>query len=199
MVWGGEIYHQNFLRCTLQSVIKQRVLVLNRHWTPLGVVTVRRAVVLMLTIDNDRPKAMSLSEDLSMHDWESWSMLDAGPNPIRSSSRSFRPPSVLISRTDALPRLAPAFTKRAMFRRDKHSCLYCGSQYDLTIDHVLPRSQGGGNGWTNCVTACYPCNHAKGDRTPEQAGMKLLCKPVRPSSCFIDEPYPEFWRQFLPK
>lgn len=183
----------------MRSAIKQRVLVLNRNWIPLGVVTVRRAIVLMLTTDQDgRPKAMSLDNDLSMHDWTSWSELDSGINSVRTCSRAFRSPSVLISRTDAMPRLAPSFSKRAILRRDRYACQYCGSPYELTIDHVIPRSLGGGNGWTNCVTACYPCNHSKGDRTPEQAGMKLLSKPSRPSTCFIDEPYPEFWRQFLP-
>ncbi len=71
-----------------------------------------------------------------------------------------------------------------LLRRDAGICAYCGIQFhehELTIDHVIPRSQGGGHFWTNVVAACSSCNHAKGPRTPEQAGMPLLYVPFAPS------------------
>ena len=73
----------------------------------------------------------------------------------------------------------PQFTpsKRNIHLRDEYRCRYCGddlSQADLTIDHVFPKSRGGGNTWKNLVTACVTCNSTKGDRTPEEAGMPLL-------------------------
>lgn len=67
--------------------------------------------------------------------------------------------------------------------RDLYTCQYCGGQpgrHELTVDHVMPRSRGGTTTWENVVTACGPCNRRKGDRTPEEARMKLLSEPARP-------------------
>jgi 5-methylcytosine-specific restriction endonuclease McrA len=79
----------------------------------------------------------------------------------------------------------PRFRKRVLFNRDNWKCQYCNAVLvakTVTIEHVFPRSRGGTNSWTNCVTACKPCNRKKGNRTPEEAGMKLLSKPVTPSA-----------------
>lgn len=76
------------------------------------------------------------------------------------------------------------FSKRNIFVRDGFTCQYCGERLPgskLTIDHVVPRAQGGQSRWENVVTACEPCNHRKGDRTPAQAGMPLLSEPMRPT------------------
>lgn len=77
-------------------------------------------------------------------------------------------------------------TRRAILRRDKHTCAYCGKQGASTIDHVFPRSRGGEDSWDNLVTACLRCNNVKSDRTPKEAGMKLLYEPRIPS---FDEIY----------
>lgn len=73
------------------------------------------------------------------------------------------------------------YTNRGiLYTRDRNMCAYCGDVFDyknLTIDHVIPRSKGGGNTWINCVTACKYCNHIKGGRTPEEAKMQLLYVP----------------------
>lgn len=76
----------------------------------------------------------------------------------------------------------PQFTpsKRNIHLRDEYKCRYCGKnleQAELTIDHIFPKSRGGGNTWKNLATACVDCNSTKGDRTPEEAGMKLLPAP----------------------
>ncbi len=73
---------------------------------------------------------------------------------------------------------------RLLFRRDNYHCLYCGEQFShsmLSRDHVIPKSQGGKDSWTNLVTACKRCNHRKGARTPEEAGMPLLAIPFEPN------------------
>lgn len=73
---------------------------------------------------------------------------------------------------------------RFLFRRDNNTCLYCGERFktsQLTRDHIVPRSQGGRDVWTNVATSCARCNHHKGARTPEQAGMELLAVPFRPN------------------
>lgn len=82
------------------------------------------------------------------------------------------------------PNFIPSLNNRLLFRRDEHHCLYCGYQYPdalLTRDHIVPRVQGGRDSWSNVVTACQRCNHAKGGRTPEQAQMQLLAIPFTPN------------------
>ena len=79
---------------------------------------------------------------------------------------------------------SPALNNAALFARDTHLCLYCGqefSRWQLTRDHVVPRSQGGRDLWENVVSACLACNARKGGRTPAQAHMPLLAVPYRPS------------------
>ncbi|GAB1260343.1 HNH endonuclease [Aurantivibrio plasticivorans] len=79
---------------------------------------------------------------------------------------------------------APILANPLLFRRDNNLCMYCGFQFtsrELTRDHVIPRVQGGQDRWTNVVSACQRCNHSKGGRTPEQAGMKLLAVPFEPN------------------
>lgn len=80
--------------------------------------------------------------------------------------------------------LAPAFSKRKLVRRDRFTCAYCGhlfAERDLTCEHVVPQSRGGGWSWMNIVASCGPCNSRKADRTPEEAKMPLLFLPYTPS------------------
>ena len=80
--------------------------------------------------------------------------------------------------------LVPPLSNRELFLRDGHLCLYCGKQFPermLTRDHILPLSRGGRDCWSNVVTACKPCNHAKGARRPEEAGLSLLAVPYVPN------------------
>ncbi len=70
-------------------------------------------------------------------------------------------------------------TRDGVLRRDRYSCTYCGKRAD-TVDHVLPRCRGGGDTWVNLVAACQPCNGLKGDRTPQEAGMKMIREPFEP-------------------
>ncbi len=79
---------------------------------------------------------------------------------------------------------SPPLCNRTLFRRDDHSCLYCGQKYarsDLTRDHVLPTSRGGTDRWENVVAACKRCNWQKDNRTPEEAHMPLLAIPFKPN------------------
>ena len=81
-------------------------------------------------------------------------------------------------------RTIPPLTNRELFLRDDHLCMYCGNQYNnrlLTRDHVTPMSRGGGDCWSNVVTACHRCNTRKGGRSPEEAGMPLLAIPYAPN------------------
>jgi len=80
--------------------------------------------------------------------------------------------------------LVPPLSNRELFQRDAHLCMYCGQQFSasaLTCDHLQPLSRGGIDTWSNVVTACRPCNHSKGARTPEEAKMTLLAVPYAPN------------------
>jgi 5-methylcytosine-specific restriction endonuclease McrA len=81
-------------------------------------------------------------------------------------------------------RMVPPLNNRALFRRDRHTCMYCGLEHpeqELTRDHVVPMSRGGRDGWSNVVTACKRCNAHKGRRTPDEARMPLLAVPYAPN------------------
>lgn len=80
--------------------------------------------------------------------------------------------------------LVPRLTRRELFRRDGGLCMYCGRHLtfaQMQIEHIVPRSKGGEHGWCNVVSTCEACNRYKNDRTPEQAGMKLLALPYEPN------------------
>ena len=84
---------------------------------------------------------------------------------------------------DRLPRQDVKLNRRNIFARDRNLCQYCGKRFpmsELSLDHVLPRSQGGYSSWQNLVCCCVGCNARKGGRTPTQAGMRLVRKPVKP-------------------
>ena len=88
------------------------------------------------------------------------------------------------SRTTGDERLVPPLSNRELFLRDDHLCMYCGRQLPghlLTRDHLVPLSRGGTDCWSNVVAACRGCNHAKGSRTPDEAGMSLLAVPYVPN------------------
>lgn len=99
------------------------------------------------------------------------------------------------------------FSRINVMARDSFTCKYCGKRHrmtDLTYDHVVPRAQGGRTEWDNVVAACRPCNGEKRDRTPAQAGMRLLGKPYRPKALLLDVPVlsmreiPPEWEPYLP-
>ncbi len=104
-------------------------------------------------------------------------------------------------------RVRAALSRRNIFFRDGYHCQYCRKRFpisELTCDHVNPRSQGGVTSWDNVVAACGPCNRRKGGRTPEQARMKLLNVPTRPTVLPIEYllnvssgNYPKPWKEYL--
>ncbi len=78
----------------------------------------------------------------------------------------------------------PTLSRRTVFMRDQHLCMYCGDQLsfkELTLDHIIPVSRGGKHNWTNVISACKRCNQIKSNKTPEEAGMQLLAVPYRPN------------------
>ncbi len=137
-----------------------QVLVLNASYEPLNITTWRRATVLML-----KGKAERLEED---------------------SSRMVRPDTMLptvirLRHFVRVPFRELPLTRKNILHRDQNSCQYCGYRGEkLSIDHVIPRSRGGGDCWENVTTACFPCNLRKGNQTPLEAKMPLRSPPRRP-------------------
>jgi 5-methylcytosine-specific restriction endonuclease McrA len=122
---------------------------------------------------------------------------------IRSVKNVFPYPSVIrLFNFSKRPASFLELSRKNILRRDNYQCQYCGkSKGDLTIDHVIPRSRGGGDTWENLVTACHTCNSKKGNRTPDEAGMKLITKPKKPHHIFMLKQFAgasdENWKQFL--
>ncbi|NLS92335.1 MAG: HNH endonuclease [Planctomycetaceae bacterium] len=164
-------------------VLQRPTLVLNRNWQPVNVATVARALVLLW---NESARAVDPA-DYRTYAWEDWSRLRPreGERFIQAVQFRLRVPEVItLSDYDRLPAASVTFSRRNIFKRDRFTCQYCGVQpgsEELTLDHVVPRAQGGESRWDNCVLACMECNRRKANRTPEQAGMRLKHKPVRPT------------------
>ncbi len=167
---------------TTTNVLDRPTLVLNRSWQPVHVTTVARSLILLW---NDAARVVD-PEDYQALTWDDWARREPveGMPCIRSARLKLPVPEVIaLAHYDRLPSTAITFSRRNVSKRDHYTCQYCGDQPGvdaITIDHVIPRSQGGTSSWTNCVAACEPCNARKSDRTPEQAGMKLRHRPVRP-------------------
>ena len=161
-----------------------RTLVLNAGYEPLAVVSFRRALVLVLA-----GKA---------------SVLAADEHPVVASSTAFPRPSVIVlTRYVRVPfgRSVPV-SRRGVLRRDRHLCAYCGTTAG-TVDHVLPRSRGGGDTWENLVACCLRCNSLKGNRTPEEMGWSLRSRPRAPrgASWLVRgaENRSPLWMDYLPE
>lgn len=103
-----------------------------------------------------------------------------------------RVPSVMrLTGWDGSVKRGVKFSRLNVFSRDRYRCQYCGVSFppkQLNYDHVIPRHQGGRTAWDNIVSSCYPCNERKGNRTPEQAGMKLRVRPVKPKTLPVSCP-----------
>ena len=124
---------------------------------------------------------------------------------VHSPSLDMKIPSVIALKQYVKPSEFPAFTRFNVFLRDRFACQYCGRTENLTFDHVVPRRLGGKTTWENIITACAPCNMKKGGRTPQQAKMIPMVKPIRPTSwhlqqhgrCFPPNYLHETWRDWL--
>jgi 5-methylcytosine-specific restriction endonuclease McrA len=146
----------------IQGAGMSHVLVLNASYEPLNITTWRRATVMLL-----KGKAEGLEHD---------------PHRVIRKDH-FLPTVIRLRQFVRVPYKQLPLTRRNVFQRDGHACQYCGyGGEQLSVDHVVPRSRGGGDTWDNVTTACLPCNVRKGNRTPREAGMPLAREPRRPLS-----------------
>jgi 5-methylcytosine-specific restriction endonuclease McrA len=160
-------------------VLEQSIVVFSQNYLPISRVNIRRAIVLLLT---------GKAEPLAMMNVPVWK--------VRSPSQVIEVPEHIRLTIKGKERAwrVPPVNRREVLRRDHHTCQYCGSTHNLTLDHVVPLSRGGSHTWDNVVTACERCNQRKGNRTPEEAGMVLRSKPrapLHPTVAFAEQ----FWRE----
>jgi 5-methylcytosine-specific restriction endonuclease McrA len=161
-------------------------LVLNQSYEPLNVCLARRAINMIFSGKAE--------------------MLENGSGYIHTANTFFPIPTVIkLAYLVRRPRPQPKLTRLEIFNRDHYTCQYCGKvSNQLTLDHVIPRHQGGRHTWENLVSACGPCNRRKAGRTPEQAHMKLHKIPVRPAgSIYLNIPLhfiqtQSNWQKYLP-
>jgi CRISPR/Cas system Type II protein with McrA/HNH and RuvC-like nuclease domain len=153
------------------------VLVLNYDYTPLNVTTIKRGFVL---VDKGRAEIIKSDE-----------------NPIVTGYKTYVRPVIirLLNYIRHKSRLLRANRTR-IYKRDQYQCVYCGSNKDLTLDHVMPKSRGGGNDWTNLVTSCFKCNLKKGNKTPEEAKMYMRHKPHVPTIMGDDGKLLNVWNDY---
>ncbi|MCO5186319.1 MAG: HNH endonuclease [Anaerolineae bacterium] len=168
------------------------VLLLNASYEPLSVIPIRRAISLLLRerVDAATDEAITLN----------------------GTSQSIKIPRVLrLRRYVHVPQRRAQWSRLNVLKRDKYTCIYCevapgavqrGRQLtvrDFTVDHILPKSRGGHNTWSNTACACYACNHRKGARMPHEAGMKLAWEPKTPRVTYfvLGGDIPEAWKIYL--
>lgn len=202
------------------SVLNKLIcLSLNSAWQSIDVLTVRKAVEDM-TSESIYGEAPKLGLDIELEPdgetlryvnpvtWERWITL-----PVRECDFAIKighggeiraPTVVLCSNYAKMPTCTPSLSTDSIFKRDKFQCQYCGRichRDELNLDHVVPESRGGPKSWPNIVTSCKHCNTLKADRTPAEAGMRLIRKPTMPkpvpkSFAFHEARHPT-WTPFI--
>lgn len=161
-------------------------LLLNASFEPIKVITWQRAIKLLF---------LGKAEVVEVYEHE-----------VRSVSLTIKVPAVVrLLRYVGLVRRRPPLTRLNLLARDQFRCQYCSNNLtsrESSMDHVLPRSQGGTTSWKNVVAACHTCNRRKGGRTPHQARMPLLKEPIEPQwlpvlNVRFHQRMPDSWLVFL--
>ncbi len=194
------------------DALSSSVLVLNRSYLAVHVVNVRRAFGLLV---RDLAEVIHLEDgqyaNYTFDSWREISELRSGfkepeDDWIRSVNFELQVPRVIrLLFYERLPKQTIRFNRRNIFARDSNRCQYCGKRFpttELSLDHVVPRSQGGDTSWENIVCACVRCNVKKGGRTPQEANIKLIRPPVKPKrspqlTIKLGNPKYVSWKSFL--
>jgi 5-methylcytosine-specific restriction endonuclease McrA len=188
------------------------VLVLNRLYMAVHIINVRRAFCLLY---RDLAEVIHFEEGhFTNYSFETWMELSElhvdcklpQEDWIRGVNFEILAPRVIrLLEFDRVPKQHLHLNRRTVLARDEHTCQYCGRHFpnsQLSLDHVIPRSRGGGMTWENVVCACLSCNTKKGGRTPVEARMKLAKHPKRPTRNpmliqKLSNPKYEIWRTWL--
>ena len=196
------------------SSLQGSVLVLNKFYMAVHVVSVRRALVMLyrelaevIHVEAGQYQSFDFESWLEISEYESSELDEIDPADwVRSVNFSLRVPRIIrLSFYDKVPKLTLRFNRRNLFARDRNRCQYCAESKPLgklSFDHIVPTSRGGKTTWENVVCCCLACNGRKGDRLPEEAGMKLIRKPLQPRhnpllALKLNNPKYDVWRTFL--
>jgi hypothetical protein len=164
-----------------------QILVLSKNFRVLGITDYENAFKLLYT-----KKAVVMDSEYNSYTLSQWEELQKVGHLVRTIDKQYVMPDVIrLLNFDNIFQQRVSVSRENVFYRDKHRCQYCDkklSKKEITIDHVVPRSRQQEfkmsheqiNSWTNLVSCCQSCNVLKDDRTPEEAGMRLLHKPFEP-------------------
>jgi 5-methylcytosine-specific restriction endonuclease McrA len=208
------------------SVVNKAIcLNLNANWQPVGFKTVKDAIIDLCGSDNNKPTSLALDIDYELDEhgdpimseaksmnpvsWAEWMLLPirSWDLTISSVNRIYRVPTVIIA-TNYSKMPVKYFkgkpSKDAIYNRDNGICQYSGKKVDrhsATVDHIVPRSKGGADSWTNLVLCSKDINSKKGNKTNSEAGLTLLKAPIAPQPipvyALIKEAKHEDWKHFL--
>jgi len=196
------------LSCSLDS----KVLVLNKMYTALRVVSGRRAFTLLakeaaevISVEDGSYVAYDLTSWADAAEYQRAHEHDAHDWVTTTRIVIAVPKIIRLLGYDRFPREQVKLNRRNIYARDANQCQYCGKHFstrELTLDHVIPRVQEGTNSWDNLVCACVSCNARKGGRTPAQAHMKLIRPAVKPRrnpaiALRLGSPKYQSWKNFL--
>lgn len=176
----------------MSDVLSVSVLVLNKYYNPVNITNAKRAFCMLF---NKAAEVITFeNESYYNYDFNSWAEVSAFRRELEGNQEHdwvhtpnltlLVPRVVRVLNYEKVSAQKIKLTRKNIYYRDENTCQYCGKRYkirDLNIDHVKPRSRGGGDTWSNLVCACIDCNIRKGNRLPQEAGMKLIRKPTIPN------------------
>lgn len=191
----------------MSSLNKDIVLVLNKNWQAINITTPSEALSMMYC-DSATGLNIKGKDDMVPLKWKEWLTLICDENDtfVKTIQGNIKIPKIIIlCKYDKVPKKRPKLTRKGIWLRDEGVCQYTGKKInpnDGNIDHVIPKSRGGKTDWTNCVLAHKKVNAKKADKTPEEAGLKLIRQPYIPKelpvSFYITNKYDiQEWRIFL--
>jgi len=190
--------------------MKQSALVLNRSFFAVHIIGVKDLMAKLYT-----GEAEAVDENCVCYDFKDWVELSAMMAENRNgfvntvTMRVAIPDVIRLTKYNRLPKRDVKFSRSNLYNHYRRKCCYCAesvSTADATWDHVVPRAKGGETNWSNIVLSCRSCNSRKADKTPEEAGMKLLVQPSRPEwkgartiTVMAPAPIPVAWQTFIDK
>jgi hypothetical protein len=191
------------MRYLKDPLSSKMVLLLNKNWFPLEIISLRRAFCNLL---NKRSIALN-HNDYNPYEFDEW--VDIRDNQllyIRTRYLNIPVPEIIISRFyGGVPKFGLSSSRKNILKRDKYTCQYSGEKLcsnEATIDHIVPKSKGGDNSWKNCVTSSFIINNKKSDKQLGELDLSLIREPFVPKNnilyrlpfgCFL----PESWHSFL--
>lgn len=200
----------------MKSALNSHVLVLNRFFMAVHLVTVRQAFLLLYR--NCAEVVDQEDGQFAHYDFDTWQQLSVLREEIndleidlewvQTVSHPIQVPRVIrLTQFEQVARQTLRFSRRNLFARDNQRCQYCGRNLtisQMSMDHVVPRTLGGETKWDNVVCSCVACNTRKGGRTPKQAHMQLKTKPTKPNhhsliNISVTHVKYAIWHTFLPQ